>query len=286
METATTQLIVPPPTTLGGVSVRNTKDLIGPNLRLCSLIIAPPKKGKTTFAATIDALCQKHLGKRAFFIAVEAADGGGTLSIAEQGVPFAQPESLEEYQKLVAGLAGDTYFGAVVVDNFSDLIQRFIKPMALKLPAKMAGPARSKGVPCPDDYQVMGEFGRVEMNKLVNLTTHKDLAIRKHLVVTALEKEILDDDWKVRAIKADLPGQLKDAVSAMFQTVGRLKIASRVVPNPAKPGQNIRVQDYIYDTANDGVSDVGDRTHVFPPQAPADFVEIWEKWWMPRIEGR
>jgi hypothetical protein len=271
--------------TIGGVEIRNTANLIGPNTKICTLIQGPPKRGKTSMAATLDTMCKKFFGKPALFIATEGAEGGGTMSIQELGVDYIQPENLEQWNSVVAGLGSDTKYAGVVVDSSSDLIQRYIKPMALKMPARTNPPSRSKGVPVWDDYNVMGEFGRIEFNKLINLTTHPNPDIRKHLVVTAIEKEFSDDDGNLKAIKTNLPGQLRDGVTAMFQTVGRILIRMDVVPSSVNPAQKVRVPRYTFVTKNDSIADIGDRTHVLPPEAPCDFVEIWDKYFIPRIQG-
>src|ERR1017187_3112615 len=44
---------------LGGVAVRNTRNLLTEASKFCMLIYAPAKRGKTTFAATMDGFTKK-----------------------------------------------------------------------------------------------------------------------------------------------------------------------------------------------------------------------------------
>jgi hypothetical protein len=87
----------------------------------------------------------------------------------------------------------------------------------------------------------MGEQARIDFNKLINLTTHPDLAVRKHLLVTALEKEKLTRDGKeLVAIQPDLPGAMSSVATAMFQTVGCIELRTSVVSDPANPKATVR----------------------------------------------
>jgi energy-coupling factor transporter ATP-binding protein EcfA2 len=274
---------------IGGIPVRNTRDLINENTKLCTLIHAPSGFGKTTLAATLDRMCKRFFGKPALFIAIEAGEGGGTMSVQDAGVDYIKPASMDEFNKVVAGLAGDTHYAGVICDSASEYVNRYLKPYALKFPYTKgtAAPTRAAGVPEQGDYQTMGEQARIDFNKLINLTEHPDLKVRKHLVVTALQKDKIDrKTQEVTAIQPDLPGAMAAAATAMFQTVASIAIKTLVQDDPAKAGQKIRVKSRVMVTDADGVLMVKDRTNVFPKEAVPDFECAWEHYWLPAIEKR
>jgi hypothetical protein len=274
---------------LGGIQVRNTRDLLNKDSKFCMLCYAPAKRGKTTFGASMDGFTRTHGGKPTLFIAMEAAEGGGTMSIQEYGVDYVTPTSIEEFNKIIAALAGDTHYGGVVVDSATEYVTRFLKPYALKFPYTKGTPSltRNAGVPEQGDYQTMGEQARIDFNKLINLTTHPDLAIRKHLLVTALEKEKLTRDGKeLVAIQPDLPGAMSSVATAMFQTVGCIELKTVVEPDPANPKSTRRVtrRMLVTDATEENKRIVGDRTKLIPSGAPLDFSKIYETYWIPYFE--
>jgi len=274
---------------LGGVAVRNTRNLLTEASKFCMLIYAPAKRGKTTFAATMDGFTKAHGGKPTLIIAMEPAEGGGTMSIQEYGVDYVTPTNIEEFNKIVAALAGDTRYGGVVVDSATEYVTRFLKPYALKFPYTKGTPSltRNAGVPEQGDYQTMGEQARIDFNKLINLTTHPDLNIRKHLLVTALEKEKLTRDGKeLVAIQPDLPGAMSSVATAMFQTVGCIELRTVVEADPGKPGSTRRVtkRTLVTDATEANKRIVGDRTRLIPDGAPLDFRTIYEMYWLPYFE--
>lgn len=275
---------------LGNSEIRNTADIIGPWLRLCAMMWAMPKMGKTYWASELDKVTQRWYNKKTLFIAVEAADGGGTASIAKAGIDYVEPKSLSDFQGIVSALQTDTTYGGVVLDNASDLVKRYIQPEALKLPyEKGAAPAsRLKGVPAQGDYQTMGEMLRGELNKLVNLTK-KDTPenVRKHLIVTALQYEKTNREGNTTiSIGPALPGQMADTASAMFQTMLTLEIEAKVVPNPANPKENIRIYPRVVVAEADGKKILGDRLGIFPQRGPFSLMEVWERFWLPATEGK
>lgn len=277
-------------TKIGNVEVRNTKDLFGPWTKLCACLWAKPKFGKTYWAAGLDKVTKKWYNKPTLFVAVEAADGGGTMSIREMGVDYVEPKSWSEFQSIVAALQTDTTYAGVVVDNASDLVKRFIQPIAVKMAyEKGAAPeSRLKGVPAQGDYQTMGEMLRTEMNSLVNLTK-KSVPdnIRKHLLVTALEYEKTDrKSGDTISIGPALPGQMADTASAMFQTMLTLGIDRVVYPDPKNPKQNIARYDRMIIATADGKKILGDRMGIFPAKMTADLVSFWENFWLPTVEGK
>jgi hypothetical protein len=269
--------------TFAGLQVRNTRNLIDETTRFCGLVYQRPKFGKTTFGATMDAMTKKYMGKPTLFVAIEQADGGGTMSIQDYGVDFVQPKDFNELSRVLAALQTDTTYGGIVFDSGSEYAKQFLQPFAMKFPSKQRTPQRTAGVPEWGDYQVMGEQGRIHFNQLIALTAHRDLNIRKHLLVTALYKERSDDNGNVIKIYPDLPGALADTATAMFQTVGIIAIKNVVVPDPKDPKKTIREKRRSYVTEQDGIAVLGDRTHMLPADCPLDFLEIWDKHWMPKL---
>lgn len=270
-------------TTIAGIPVKSTKDLLGPAVRLCMCLWAPPKTGKTTFAKELDDVTKKYMGKPTLFIAVEAADGGGTMTLKDYDVAYCEPKNWTEFTGVVAALQTDTTFGGIVLDNASDLVKRCLQPEALKIIYKDVPPSRAKGVPERRDYQTMGELLRVELNKLVNLTK-KDTPenIRKHLIVTSLASiKTAQDSMEVLSIQPALPGQMSDTASAMFQTIATIEVRPKVVPDPAKPGGTMRVNERLLVTDNDGKKVLGDRMKIFKKESPLSLLKIWEDEWIP-----
>src|SRR6478609_4867107 len=268
---------------IGGLQIRTTKNVITPDTKICMLLYAPNKFGKTTMMASLDTMLQKFFGTRLLDIACEPGEGGGTMSIQEMDVPFVVPQNLNDIEKIIAELGTSTQFGGVAMDSSSEMVKRFLLPYALKFPSRERTPTRDAGVPERSDYQTMGEKAREIFNKLINLTCHPDPKLRKHLLVTACEKEKTDDRGNVLQIQPDLPGAMAGAATAMFQTVAGIAIRTSVENNPSNPTQKIRVSRRVLLTHADGVRIVGDRTKVFPAEGPLDFVELWEKHWLPRI---
>jgi hypothetical protein len=268
---------------LGGLEVKNTRNLINPDTRLCGMLYTKSGFGKTTCGATLDQMCRKLYGKPALIIALEAADGGGTSSIRKFEVEYVEPQNMREFDALLTGLQTDTTYAGVVLDNATDMVNRIIKPHALTFPTRGAPPpTRATGVPCRDDYQVMGELTRQVLGKLIKLTKLENVKARKHLLVTALEKE-KQDDGKITGIHPDLPGAMADASPAMFELVASLIIKNVVVPDPNKPGQTRREAVRVMTTSGDGVKVLKDRYNLFPKECPPDFVEMFEKYWMPAM---
>ena len=273
---------------IGGIAVRSTKDLINPNTKICLMLWAYPKRGKTTFASTLDNLTKKHFGKPTLVIAVEAGEGGGTMSIQDAEIDFVAPTSMEELNRIIAALANDTKYGGVVLDSSTEYVNRFLTPYALAFPYTKGAAAatRQNGVPEQGDYQTMGERARMDFNKLINLTSHPDPKIRKHLVVTATEKEKTDRaTGAVTRIGPDLPGAMAEAATAMFQTVATIELRTSVQPDPADPKKTRRVTErlLVTDATEENKKILGDRTKCIRSGMPLDFVQIWEQGFMPRF---
>jgi AAA domain len=275
---------------IGGITVHSTKNLINPNTKICMMLWAYPKRGKTTFASTLDALTKKHFSKPTLFIAVEAGDGGGTMSIQDADLDYVTPTSMEELNKIIAALTNDTKYGGVVLDSSTEYVNRFLKPYALQFPYTKgaASPTRLQGVPEQGDYQTMGERARSDFNRLINLTSHPDPKIRKHLVVTATEKEKTDRATQaVTRIGPDLPGAMAEAATAMFQTVGTIELRTKVEPDPADPKRSRRTTErlLVTDATEENKKILGDRTKCIKSGMPLDFVKIWEEGFIPRFQN-
>ncbi len=271
--------------TIAGLPVRNTRDLINPETRLCMMLWAYAKRGKSTFGATLDAFTKKYMGKPTLFIAVEAGEGGGTMSIQDKDVDYVIPTSMDELNKIIASLGSDTTYGGIVLDSASEYVNRFLKPYALKFPYTkgIPPPTRIAGVPEQGDYQTMGERARSDFNQLINLTTHPDPKIRKHLLVTALEMEKKDRDGNVLRIGPALPGAMMEGSTSMFQTVGTIELKTEVGKGPdGKPTRNT-FRQLVTDATEENKKILGDRTKCIKTGMPLDFVQIWEQGFMPRF---
>ena len=266
---------------LGSLQIKNTSRLLTKDTRLATLIVAQPKFGKTTMAASLDKLCREHLQKPALFVALESSDGGGTMSIRKLGVDYIEPDNYDTMQKTIEALIEDTTYGGVVIDSATEYIELFLKPYALKFPSRERTALRGAGVPERSDYQTMGEKMRQDFNRLLKMTKHPDPRKRKHLVITALEKERTDDAGSVTAIVPNLPGAMANAATAMFQTVGNIKIVTTVGKGP--DGKPTRESARWFSTASDGVRVAGDRFGVLPLLVEPDLSVIWNKYMVPAM---
>ncbi len=274
------------PERIGTLTIRNTKQLLSPSTRLCMLVFSRAKFGKTTLASTLDAVTRKYRGKPTLIIASEVAEGGGTMSLQGQDIDYVMPQNWTEMENLLANLATNDYYGGVVLDNASDYVARIVKPHALAFPNtrdKQDG-TRAVGVPGQSDYQVMGECARQHFNRLVNLTNDNTKEqYRKDLVVTALERENKDREGNIVSITPDLPGALRDAVSALFQSVVSISIKQKVIKQP--DGTTKRISGRVLHVNADGIKVTDDRMgmflHDFPltkeDGKPNGLLELYER---------
>lgn len=276
---------------IAGLEIRNTKDILNKDTRMCHLVYAAGKRGKTTLAASLDEFTRKTLGKPTLFAAVEPADGGGTASVQEFGVDYVMPRDHGEMDKLIAALQADTHYGGVVLDNGSDYVKNMVQPYALKFPSRERQAVREMGVPDRGDYQSMGEFLRQQLIRLINLTKHPDLNIRKHFVMTALLREKTDNEGNVVAIQPDLPGAMSSTATAMFQTVSCVEIKRKVGPDPSNPKVTKAINQRMLVSDGTAVKILGDRFKVFPAEYALTtddgkykgYLQIWEELWVPRF---
>lgn len=262
-------------------------ELIGKDEPICVAVSHPSElfitdkyisTHNTTFAGSLNELTLKHFGKPTIFIALEAGEGGGTMSIQNLDCPFVVPNSLDELDKIIAELTTDTRFGGIVLDSSTELVNRFLKPYALKFPSRENVPTRRAGVPERSDYQTMGEKLRELLNRLINITALPDAKLRKHLMVTATEKE-KQDGGVVVAIQPELPGAMAQSATAMFQIVGSVGIREKI-----DPVTKARTKNRVFITEANGVRVVGDRTKILPPEAPLNWTAIWEQYWIPKLK--
>lgn len=275
-------------TRIGTLSIKNTRNLLSESTRLCALIYAPPKFGKTELASSLDAFTRKYRGKPTLIIASEVAEGGGTMSLNMKDIDYVMPSNWNEMESLVASLATNDYYGGVVVDNLSDYVNRIVKPHAMSFPSKERDSGtRALGVPVRGDYQVMGESTRTQLNRLINLTNENTSdRFRKDLVVTALQKEVTDESGNLTGIVPDLPGALAGSVTAMLQTVLSIGVKQKILKQA--DGSTKRINTRVLYSTIDPLRRTDDRMGLFKPWhdksitaedgTPLGLVEIYEKW--------
>lgn len=264
---------------------------------MCGLVYAPPKFGKTTLCATLNALTQRTLGKPTLFIAVEAGEGGGTASIQEFGIDYVVPADKPELDKLLAALQTDTHYGGIVYDSATEGVNRYIKPFVLNTENKKETDiTRTMGVPVRSDYQTMGELMRMVSQRLINLTMLNkpdgmpDLDRRKHVLMTALEKADTEynkttKETYITAIGPDLPGAMMRVSTAMFQQVMNIQVEQTVERDPNDVRKAVRKSRRVLVTEADGLKILGDRFKVYPAVMEPDFDKAWDQFWVPRIQG-
>jgi hypothetical protein len=248
------------------------------------MVYAPAKLGKTTMVATLDKMTKRYFGKPSLLIPLEAADGGGAMSLNGLDVDYVIPKDYKEMRELLAELQGDTKYGGVILDSSSEYVKVFLQPHVLATyPSREHTATRSAGVMERSDYQTCGEMLRQDFNRLIRLsasTTPENR--RKHVVVTALQRSQTDENGSLIAIQPDLPGAMAGAATAMFNVVGQVKIVTEVGKDTN--GRPSRTTRRVFTTSGDGVIVRGDRTNRIPPDCPPDFEWIWEKAFAPLWE--
>jgi hypothetical protein len=273
---------------IGTLQIKNTKNLLTEDTRLCALIYCPPKFGKTKLAASLDDFTKKFRGKPTLIIASEVAEGGGTMTLNDLNIDYVMPSNWNEMESLIASLATNEYYGGIVLDNVTDYVNRIVKPHAMSFPSKERDSGtRLLGVPVRGDYQVMGESTRTQLNRLINLTNENTQGkFRKDLIVTALQKEVTDDAGNLTAIVPELPGALAGAVTAMFQSVLSINIKQTVVKQGDGSTKRISTRQLL--STIDPMRRTDDRMGIFKTQngmsltndagEALGLVEIYEKW--------
>lgn len=267
---------------LAGLPIRRTSNIINPNTRICAMVYGPPKVGKTTMAATMHEWCMKEYGKPALVIPFEATDGGGVSAIQAFDVPWVQPTNLKETEAILRALQTDETYAAIIIDNLSDLVKNIIQPYALTFPSRENVPTRTAGVPERSDYQTIGEKTRSVLNLCIALTK-SDPRYRKHLIVNALQEDHRDSSGNLDRVGPDLPGALAKSGPALFELLASIEVATKAVPSPDNPKQMVRQKVYTFNTSADGVRMSGDRYNVFPATAPANWNDLMDKYWKPKV---
>ena len=262
-------------------NVSNTSNLLSPEMRLSVMVYAPAKFGKTTMVATLNEMTKEYFGKPSLLIPLEAADGGGAMSLNGLNIDYYIPKDYKEMRELLAELQGDTKYGGVILDSSSEYVKVFLQPHVLgTYPSREHIATRAAGVMERSDYQTCGELLRQDFNRLIRLSSGVTPENRrKHIVVTALQRSLTDDNGSLVAIQPDLPGAMASAATAMFNVVGQVKIIGEVTKDAnGKPTRSTR---RVFSTSGDGVVVRGDRTNRIPVDCPPDFKWIWEKAFVP-----
>lgn len=277
------------PINIPGLNITNSAQIVSPNTKLAALIWAPPGMGKTSLAGSLDRLTQKFDGKRTLFIPVEQSEGGGAVTIRKLNIPMFIPRDYSDLNKAVGVLRNDKTFGGIVLDSATETVKQHIKPAALKYPPKENFATRAIGVPTRSDYQVLGELTSSLLRQLLAMTVHEKPEYRKHIIITALDRSVEEDErlvWK----GPDLAGRMASEAAAMFQINGTIEVKSQV-----KDGRRTTSRYLV--TATDGVKACKDRFELLPPEVPIcrvwtdgsdgeDLCSMWEKYFRPAmVEG-
>lgn len=269
---------------IAGLEVKSTKEVFNEDTRIAACVMAKVKEGKTTLAATLDKLTRKHHGKPTLFVTCEKSSGAGLETLRQLDIPYVTPDSLEELEKLLAELQGSEDFMGVVGDSFHEIYNHAIKPQILKTPPRekssFALEARKLGVLTDSDYNKSAEIVRRVINSFLALT--KLGAKSKHVVFTINERNVLDEDRRtVLRIMPDLPGQSRDTMAGMVPIIGRLKLTRRVAKDQS--GKAVANIVRTFDTTSGGEYATCDRLGVLENEVPADFCEMYEKYWLPKV---
>jgi hypothetical protein len=117
------------------------------------------------------------------------------------------------------------------------------------------------------------------------MTTHEKPEYRKHVIVTATDKSI-EENEKVIWRGPDLPGRMASEAVAMFQISATIKVKTSVVGGKRSVGR------YLV-TGTDGVEALKDRFELFPQESlickawgegeGEDLASLWEKYWIPAM---
>lgn len=266
------------------MTITSSGDILGPQTRLAQLLWAPSGYGKTYLAGQLDALTQKHGGKRTLFVAVEAGEGGGGATIRNLNIPICVPKDYNDLYRILGLLRNDKSYGGVVFDSATELNTAFIKPAALKYPPKENSQTRAIGVPTRSDYQTMGEMMSGVLRLIMGFSTHPDLEYRKHIIVTAADMT-REEEEKVTFIGPALPGRMAKEAVQLFNQVGTITIKPQVIGGKR---ENIRYLTF----QGDGVKALKDRYSIYPgemqlkgPSGEGEtLTSIFEKYWLPSIK--
>lgn len=293
MTNTTTPVVLPGNTTLAvgapplpsipGFTVRHAHDIFDNTTRLAWLLWAPSGYGKTTLAGQLDELTIATQGKRSVFIAVEPTEGGGAASIRSSGTPLIVPKDYSELDKVVRWLRNDKTIGGVVLDSATEAVKQHVKTAAMKYPSRENTATRMAGVMTRSDYQVTGELTSQLFRNLLLLTSLDDPNMRKHVIITAADSTREDQDsGRVEWIGPDLPGRMRTESVQMFQQVGTIGIAAKVVDGK-------RTNRRYISFTGDGVRQLKDRFNTFPGEIEltgrGDLLRLYNDYWLPGLGG-
>lgn len=214
--------------------IKNTKDLLGNNLKFKCLIYGASGVGKSLFAST----CPNPI-----IAACETGVGGGLLTAADTGLPYVTPSSYSEIEQFCSGVGLEKY-DTVVLDGFSYLTDTIVRDEALTIPRKgMESLARQKGILELSDFGVLAELERRLLARLLQLD--------KNILVTALISHY-DPPQEGRAERMggpDLPGSMRQGSAALFDFVFRLD--SRPALKDPRDAKSRYIQR-VFHTQHDG----------------------------------
>ena len=272
---------------LPGFNITSSTQIVSPNTKLAMLLWAGSGMGKTRFAGGLNELTLKYDGRPTLYIPVEASEGGGAVTIRKFNVPMFVPKDLNDLTKVLGTLKNDKSFAGVVLDSASEVVKQHVKPAALKYPPRENVATRQAGVPTRSDYQVMGEFTSQIFRQLLLMTTHEKPEYRKHIIVTATDKSI-EEDEKIKWRGPELPGRMATEAVAMFQIAATIKAKAEVKDGKRSVGR------YLV-TSTDSVDAVKDRFELFPTESRIAYevgkdegeslLTLWEKYWLPAMKG-
>jgi len=219
------------------LQIKNSKSLLGEELRLKMLLVGLPGTGKTTFLSTAPNI---GIG------ACETGSGRGLASIAEKGIDYVELDNYGEFDQFCSGnIFKDK--SAVGLDSLSTMTKTFIKDYALSLPrSKGQSQKRAMGVPELDDYGTMGEVTRRLLAKLIDQP--------KHVLATAtllIKSPDAETGLGELMIGPDLPGQMFLGATAMFDIV--LVCRTRVLLRDPKDAKSRFTQHYWITQGGNGV---------------------------------
>lgn len=280
--TPASTLIAP---SIPGYSFTSTKDILGPNSKLCQMIWAPGGTGKTNLCASLDALTQKYEGKRTLYIPVEEGEGGGAATIRKYDIPKHEPRDWNDLYKLAGALRNDKTIGGVVLDSTTEAFKKLGKKATMAYPCRENTPTRAAGVMTRSDYQVAGELVSQLLRAFIALSTNEKPEYRKHVVITAADSYKEEDDRLVW-VGPDLPGRMGREAVQLFQQVGTIYVKSVVVDGK-------RVAQRMLSYSTDGVKALKDRYDIYPAEillrkdasSPGeDLLTMFEKYWLPNVQ--
>lgn len=276
------------------IKINSTKDILNKDARMAMLLFAATGRGKTQLAGSLNDLTLKYLGKPTLLIAMETGEGGGTATLRDKDIPIYVPKSYSELKGVVSALKSDKDFGGVIFDSATEMAKSLVKPAALKFTPRERSAVvlepRNEGIPTQSDYAPIGEMVRMLLQDVINLSAAIDPSVKKHVIVTALQKEKTDDQNRITFDGPSLPGAMATEAGGMFQQVGSIDLKASLI------GGKRVMQRWLCTNPKDTIRLVKDRYKILPgeillrdPSLPQgegeDLLTIWEKYWLPAINA-